>query len=182
MGKPGKGGKSELDVLTDKVATDMVGAFDLAKGAASGLWTALKGVAKALTWINENVVSLATVGKALASIYVANKLLRLGVELSGAVIALPPRLTAPTARRHVVKARASLVSATLCQILPAYSACSRCLSPTGRWAVSAAVSVLMSAPAIPQRPPQKAQAAIFPQCLRRRRACRRETGLLWPYV
>lgn len=78
MGKPGKGGKSELDILTDKVATDTVGAFDLAKGAASGLWTALKGMAKALNWINENVVSLATVGKVLAGIYVANKLLRFG--------------------------------------------------------------------------------------------------------
>lgn len=83
MGKPGKGGKSELDVLTDKVATELVGAFDLAKGAATGLWEAVKGIASGLKWINENVVSLEKVGKALVGIYAANKLLRLGGRAIG---------------------------------------------------------------------------------------------------
>ncbi|AKL43304.1 TPA: tape measure protein [Serratia marcescens] len=83
MGKPGKGGKSELDVLTDKVATELVGAFDLAKGAATGLWDAVKGIASGLKWINENVVSLEKVGKALVGIYAANKLLRLGGRAIG---------------------------------------------------------------------------------------------------
>ncbi len=94
MGKPGKGGKSELDVLTEKVATELVGAFDLAKGAATGLWDAVTGVAKGLKWINENVVSLEKVGKALAAIYVANKMLRLGGRAIGGtyrVVSAPVR-------------------------------------------------------------------------------------------
>lgn len=83
MGKPGKGGKSQLDVITDRVATDLVGVFELAKGAAIGLWTAVVGISQGLKWINDNVVSLEKVGKALVGIYAANKLLRLGGRAIG---------------------------------------------------------------------------------------------------
>lgn len=94
LSKPGKDGVLEIDRLTKEIATNLTGAFDLAKGAASGLWDMLKGVASSLQWINQNVVSLETVGKALAGIYLGNKLLRMGTRVVGGgyrVVSAPVR-------------------------------------------------------------------------------------------
>ena len=162
MGKPGKGGKSELDVLTDKVATELVGAFDLAKGAATGLWDAVKGIASGLKWINENVVSLEKVGKALVGIYAANKLLRLGGRAIGGtyrMVSAPVRGYRWLRNRRKGKPGVGMP----CRPLRAHSACSRCLSPTGRWAVSAVVLVLTSAPANPAKAAVKGPGRNLPR-------------------
>ena len=94
MSKPGKNGKSELDVLTTNIADKLTGAFSLAKGAANGLWDVLKGIASSMKWINDNVVSLEKVGKVVAGIYLGNKLLRMGTRVVGGgyrVVSAPVR-------------------------------------------------------------------------------------------
>lgn len=78
ISKPGVNGVSELDQLTDNLAGKFNSAFISIKRAADQAWRVLQMGKNALSWVDENIVSLKTMAKVIGSIWLANKALRIG--------------------------------------------------------------------------------------------------------
>lgn len=79
ISKPGVNGVSELDQLTDNLAGKFNSAFISIKRAADRAWRVLQMGKNALSWVDENIVSLKTMAKVIGGIWLANKALRIGV-------------------------------------------------------------------------------------------------------
>lgn len=82
ISKPGANGLSELDTLTDDLADKFNSAFISIKSAADQAWRVLRMGKNALSWVDENIVSLKTMAKVIGGIWLANKALR----ISGAFV------------------------------------------------------------------------------------------------
>lgn len=78
ISKPGVNGVSELDQLTDNLAGKFNSAFISIKRAADQAWRVLQMGKNALSWVDENIVSLKTMAKVIGGIWLANKALRIG--------------------------------------------------------------------------------------------------------
>lgn len=78
ISKPGVNGVSELDQLTDSLAGKFNSAFISIKRAADQAWRVLQMGKNALSWVDENIVSLKTMAKVIGGIWLANKALRIG--------------------------------------------------------------------------------------------------------
>lgn len=81
IGKPGADGVSELDRITTELANGFNTAFNTVQSAARQTWAILQQGANALSWVDQHIVSLKTVAKVLGTIWLANKVLRLGGAL-----------------------------------------------------------------------------------------------------
>ncbi|HAU4520934.1 TPA: tape measure protein [Citrobacter freundii] len=77
ISKPGVNGVSELDQLTDNLAGKFNSAFISIKRAADQAWRVLQMGKNALSWVDENIVSLKTMAKVIGGIWLANKALRI---------------------------------------------------------------------------------------------------------
>lgn len=78
LSKPGANGVSGVDQLTDELAANFQTAFDTIKSAAAETWRYLKMGKDALSWVDDNIVSLKTMAKVIGGIWLANKALRMG--------------------------------------------------------------------------------------------------------
>lgn len=78
LSKPGANGVSGVDQLTDELAANFQTAFDTIKSAATETWRYLKMGKDALSWVDDNIVSLKTMAKVIGGIWLANKALRMG--------------------------------------------------------------------------------------------------------
>lgn len=82
VSKPDASGLSELDRITDRLAKRFNTAFDTMQRYARQTWRVLQQGKKALSWVDENIVSLKTLGKVLGGIWLANKVGRAGVGVA----------------------------------------------------------------------------------------------------
>lgn len=78
LSKPGANGVSGVDQLTDELAANFQTAFDTISSAAQETWRYLKMGKDALSWVDDNIVSLKTMAKVIGGIWLANKALRMG--------------------------------------------------------------------------------------------------------
>ncbi|HBL0734333.1 tape measure protein [Kluyvera ascorbata] len=78
LSKPGANGVSGVDQLTDELAANFQTAFDTISSAAQETWRYLKMGKNALSWVDDNIVSLKTMAKVIGGIWLANKALRMG--------------------------------------------------------------------------------------------------------
>ncbi|ASG63791.1 hypothetical protein CEW81_16845 [Kluyvera genomosp. 3] len=78
LSKPGANGVSGVDQLTDELAANFQTAFDTIKSAAAETRRYLKMGKDALSWVDDNIVSLKTMAKVIGGIWLANKALRMG--------------------------------------------------------------------------------------------------------
>ncbi|MDA8510910.1 tape measure protein [Citrobacter sp. Igbk 14] len=78
LSKPGANGVSGVDQLTDELAANFQTAFDTIKSAAAETWRYLEMGKNALSWVDDNIVSLKTMAKVIGGIWLANKALRMG--------------------------------------------------------------------------------------------------------
>ncbi|STE16795.1 tape measure protein [Citrobacter sp. wls718] len=78
LSKPGANGVSGLDTFTDELAGNFQTAFDTIKSAAKETWRYLEMGKNALSWVDDNIVSLKTMAKVIGGIWLANKALRMG--------------------------------------------------------------------------------------------------------
>ncbi|HDG1667419.1 TPA: tape measure protein [Kluyvera ascorbata] len=78
LSKPGANGVSGIDQLTDELAANFQNAFNSIKSAAAETWRYLKMGKDALSWVDDNIVSLKTMAKVIGGIWLANKALRMG--------------------------------------------------------------------------------------------------------
>lgn len=78
LSKPGANGVSGIDQLTNELAANFQTAFDTIKSAAAETWRYLKMGKDALSWVDDNIVSLKTMAKVIGGIWLANKALRMG--------------------------------------------------------------------------------------------------------
>jgi len=81
LSKPDASGVSGLDRLTDQIAGNFDTAFKQIRSAAQETWRYLKMGKNALSWVDENIVSLKTMAKVIGGIWLANKALRMGGAL-----------------------------------------------------------------------------------------------------
>lgn len=78
---PDASGLSELDRITDQLAGNFNTAFNIIQRTARQTWRYLQAGKNALSWVDENIVSLKTLAKVLGSIWLINKLGRGGISL-----------------------------------------------------------------------------------------------------
>lgn len=81
LSKPDASGVSGLDRLTDELAGDFDTAFKQIKSAAEEAWRYLQMGKNAMSWVDDNIVSLKTMAKVIGGIWLANKALRMGGAL-----------------------------------------------------------------------------------------------------
>ncbi|ECI5214698.1 hypothetical protein DUQ17_22375 [Salmonella enterica subsp. diarizonae] len=72
------GASGDLDKRAEDIGKDFLTVFRTVKAAAKELWGWLKTGKDALSWIDENVVSLKKLVKVLGAVWLANKVLRAG--------------------------------------------------------------------------------------------------------
>lgn len=78
---PDASGLSELDRITDQLAGNFNTAFNIIQRTARQTWRYLQAGKNALSWVDENVVSLKTLAKVIGGVWLANKALRAGAAV-----------------------------------------------------------------------------------------------------
>ncbi len=80
VSKPDVSGISQLDRITDELAGNFNTAFNHIQTAARTTWRYLQAGKNALSWVDDNIISLSKLAKILGGIWLANKALRLGMN------------------------------------------------------------------------------------------------------
>lgn len=78
---PDASGLSELDRITDQLAGNFNTAFNIIQRTARQTWRYLQAGKNALSWVDENIVSLKTLAKVIGGVWLANKALRAGAAI-----------------------------------------------------------------------------------------------------
>ncbi|MFO3732222.1 tape measure protein [Citrobacter koseri] len=78
---PDASGLSELDRITDQLAGNFNTAFNIIQRTARQTWRYLQAGKNALSWVDENIVSLKTLAKVIGGVWLANKALRAGASI-----------------------------------------------------------------------------------------------------
>ncbi|HCR9769351.1 TPA: tape measure protein [Citrobacter koseri] len=78
---PDASGLSELDRITDQLAGNFNTAFNIIQRTARQTWRYLQAGKNALSWVDENIVSLNTLAKLIGGVWLANKALRAGAAI-----------------------------------------------------------------------------------------------------
>ncbi|ECQ3654953.1 tape measure protein [Salmonella enterica subsp. enterica serovar Thompson] len=78
---PDASGLSELDRITDQLAGNFNTAFNIIQRTARQTWRYLRAGKNALSWVDENIVSLKTLAKVIGGVWLANKALRAGAAV-----------------------------------------------------------------------------------------------------
>ncbi|EBP6647954.1 tape measure protein [Salmonella enterica] len=81
VSKPDASGLSELDRITDQLAGNFNTAFNIIQRTARQTWRYLQAGKNALSWVDENIVSLKTLAKVIGGVWLANKALRAGAAV-----------------------------------------------------------------------------------------------------
>lgn len=81
ISKPDVHGISELDRITDRLAARFNSTFDAIQSGARKAWSALSAGRKALSWVDENIVSLKKLAAVIGGIWLANKAARIGANI-----------------------------------------------------------------------------------------------------
>ncbi|AVE67938.1 hypothetical protein AM351_09000 [Citrobacter koseri] len=78
---PDASGLSELDRITDQLAGNFNTAFNIIQRTARQTWRYLQAGKNALSWVDENIVSLKALAKVIGGVWLANKALRAGAAI-----------------------------------------------------------------------------------------------------
>lgn len=82
ISKPDVHGISELDRITDRLAARFNATFDAIQSGARKAWNALRVGRQALSWVDDNIVSLKKLAAVIGGIWLTNKMLRAGASLA----------------------------------------------------------------------------------------------------